>query len=233
MTDRLSGPGGSEPPAADDELRPLTTFRRVVARKMAEAWRTIPAVTLHRSVPFARLLAARERLADPTGRKPAVDVLLAIFVGRALAEHPLLNGSWREDERAVLVHPQRHVAIAVDTPLGLSAVVLREVDRRSVEELDAELVAMVERARAGRSLLADLADATFTITNLGGLGVDAFNPIITPPQSAVLGVGAVQPEPAAERPATLSLTFDHRVVDGADAARFLARVAELVSEAAV
>ena len=233
MTDQPVARGGSAAPAPEGELRPLSTFRRVVARKMAEAWRTIPAVTLHRSVPFARLLTARERLADPTGRKPAIDVLLAIFVGRALAEHPLLNGSWREEERAVLVHPGRNVAIAADTPQGLSAVVLREADRRPVGELDADLVAMVERARAGRSLLVDLAEATFTITNLGGLGVEAFNPIITPPQSAVLGVGAVRPDPPDQRPATLSLTFDHRVVDGADAARFLARLAELVSEAAV
>lgn len=233
MTDKSAARGESTSPAPEGELRPLTTFRRVVARKMSEAWRTIPAVTLQRSVPFARLLAARERLAGPTGRKPAIDALLASLAGRALAEHSLLNGSWREEERAVLVHPQRNVAIAVDTPQGLSAVVLREADRRSIEELDADLVAMVERARAGRSLLADLADATFTITNLGGLGVEAFSPIITPPQCAVLGVGAVRPDPLDQRPATLSLTFDHRVVDGADAARFLARLVELVGDAAV
>jgi len=222
--------GATATPPDEGELRPLSSIRRVVARKMAEAWRTIPAVTLQRSAPFAALLAARDRLADPTGRKPAVDALLASLVGRALAEHELLNGSWREEERAVLVNPRRNVAVAVDTPGGLMAVVLQDADRRPVADLDADLVAMVERARAGRSRQPDLAGATFTITNLGGLGIDSFNPIVTPPQAAVLGVGAVRPSPIDDRPATLGLTFDHRVVDGADAARFLARLVELLRD---
>ncbi len=93
---------------------------------------------------------------------------------------------------------------------------------RTPAELDAQLGEMVTRALAGRVLPDDVSGATFTITNLGGLGIDAFTPIITPPQAAVLGVGAARPWRG--RPATLSLTFDHRIVDGADAARFLADV---------
>jgi pyruvate dehydrogenase E2 component (dihydrolipoamide acetyltransferase) len=213
-----------------EDLRRLSPIRRVVARKMTEAWLSIPAVTLHRTLPFGGLLATRERL-GAGGRKPALDVLMAILVARTLSEFDLLNGSWREDARAVLVHPDRNIAIAVDTPLGLSAVVLRDVDRRSPIELDADLVEMVGRARDGRSVPGDVADATFTITNLGGLGIEFFNPIITPPQSGVLGIGAIRREPADERPAAVSLTFDHRVVDGADAARFLGRLAELAGEA--
>jgi pyruvate dehydrogenase E2 component (dihydrolipoamide acetyltransferase) len=198
---------------------------------MTEAWRTIPAATLYRTVPFASLLAARERLAGSSRQKPSLDVLITILAARTLAELDLLNGSWLEEERAVLVHPQRNVAIAVDTPHGLTAIVLRDADGRSVSELDAEFVTMLERARAGRSFLADVADATFTITNVGGLGVEWFNPIITPPQSGVLGVGAIRPTPRRERPAILALTFDHRVADGADAARFLRRLAERITEA--
>jgi pyruvate dehydrogenase E2 component (dihydrolipoamide acetyltransferase) len=153
-----------------------------------------------------------------------------MVVGRALARHELLNGSFVEERQAVLVHSHRNVAVAVDTPRGLTAVVLRDADRRAPGDLDRDLIAMVDRARAGRSLPADLVDATFTITNLGAFGVEMFSPIITPPQSAVLGLGAIRPiMPTGDRSATLSLTFDHRVLDGADAARFLGTVAELVA----
>jgi pyruvate dehydrogenase E2 component (dihydrolipoamide acetyltransferase) len=230
-TPSRDNPGPPVSPVPGEDLRRLSPIRRVVARKMTEAWLTIPAVTLHRPLPLASVLAARDRLAAG-GRKPALDILMAILVARALAEYDLLNGSWREDARAVVVHPTRNIAIAVDTPLGLTAVVLREADQRTPAELGGALVDMVARARDGRSLPGDVADATFTITNLGGLGIESFTPIITPPQSAVLGIGAIRPEPAAERPAAVSLTFDHRVVDGADAARFLGRLADLAREAA-
>jgi pyruvate dehydrogenase E2 component (dihydrolipoamide acetyltransferase) len=210
------------------DLRPLSPVRRVVARRMTEAWQTIPAVTLQRSVAFGALLELRGRLADGE-RKPAIDTLLARIVALALTEHDRLNGSWREESRAVLVHPERNVAIAVDTPRGLTIVVLGRADARTIPDLDADLRAMVLRARDGRSLPADVEGATFTITNLGALGVEAFNPIITPPQCAVLGVGALHATAAGSDQVTLSLTFDHRVVDGADAARFLARVVELIA----
>jgi pyruvate/2-oxoglutarate dehydrogenase complex dihydrolipoamide acyltransferase (E2) component len=198
---------------------------------MSEAWGTIPAVTLHRVAPFAAVMEKRERLAGLSGRRPSVDALAAILVARTLAEFEYLNASYIEAERAVLIHPHRNVAVAVDTPQGLTAVVLRDADRQSVTDADTELAAMVERARGRRSLLEDLAEGTFTITNLGSFGVDAFTPIITPPQAAVLGIGAARPLPAEERPATLSLTFDHRVVDGSYAARFLARLADRLGEA--
>jgi pyruvate dehydrogenase E2 component (dihydrolipoamide acetyltransferase) len=191
---------------------------------MAEAWRTIPAVTLHRSVSFGPLLGVRESLAIELGRKPAVDVILARLVAITLTSHPLLSGSWRGEAQAVFLPAQRNVAIAVDTPGGLTIVVLRDADERTIPDLDADLRAMLERARAGRARPADVAGATFTITNLGALGVEQFDPIITPPQAGVLGVGAVRGSGAA-REATLSLTFDHRVVDGADGARFLADLA--------
>ncbi|MGD0863910.1 MAG: 2-oxo acid dehydrogenase subunit E2 [Candidatus Limnocylindrales bacterium] len=214
----------------EGDVRPLSSVRRVVARRMSEAWATIPAVTLHRSVPLAPLLRARERFIGEEGRHPALDALLAILVARTLGEFELLNGSYLVGQRAVLVHPRRNIGVAVDTPYGLTAVVLREADRHSPDEADSQLVEMVQRARTQRSRRADLAEATFTITNLGSLDVEAFTPIITPPQAAVLGVGAARPSPPNERPATLSLTFDHRVVDGAYAARFLARLAQRLTE---
>ena len=212
-----------ETPDADaPDLRPLTRIRRVVAKRMTQAAQTIPAVTIHRDAPYAALLQRRRELAVPPGRGPAIDAMLAVVVARALAKHDLLNGSWVEDPPAVRVHPGRHIAIAVDTSQGLVAVVLRDADTTPIEDLDRQLGEMVGRARAGKLSLEDVADATFTITNLGGLGVTSFTPMITPPQAAVLGVGAVAAD--GDRRGTLSLTFDHRIVDGADAARFLADV---------
>jgi pyruvate/2-oxoglutarate dehydrogenase complex dihydrolipoamide acyltransferase (E2) component len=215
--------------AADGSLRSLSPVRRVVARRMAEAWRTIPAVTLHRTATFDALLGLRERSAEH-GRRPTIDAILAKAVALGLVDHELLNGSWVEDRRAVLVHPSRNVAVAVDTPRGLSAVVLRGADARSIEDLDEDLRSMVDRAREGRSTPGDLAGATFTITNLGALGVESFNPIITPPQSGVLGIGAAALSGSGGRRAVLSLTFDHRVADGADAARCLGRIVALIEE---
>jgi len=211
---------GSE--AQTEDIRPLTMIRRVVARKMTQAAQTIPAVTLHRDAAFARLLHERTELGAAAGHRLRLDAILAAIVGRALVRHELLNGSWVETPPAVLVHPERNVAIAVDTPVGLVAVCLRDADVRAPAELDSQLGDMVARALAARVLPDDVSGATFTITNLGSLGIDAFTPIVTPPQAAVLGVGAARGVEG--RPATLSLTFDHRIVDGADAARFLADV---------
>jgi len=158
--------------------------------------------------------------------------MIARAAAITLTQFDLLNGVFDEAAAAVRVLPERHVAVAIDTDRGLTAVVLRGADRRDELDLSAALTELVERARAGRSRTDDLAGATFTITNLGGLGIDAFTPIIVPPQVAILGIGRFR---ADERtaPATLSLTFDHRVVDGAYAARFLARLVECLADPSV
>lgn len=216
----------SSSPAPGD-VRPLSPTRRVVARKMAESARTIPAVTLHRSVLLAGLLDRRRRLAEATGASPSLDALIARGVAVALAEFDLLNSVFDEEALAVRVVAERHIAVAVDTDRGLTAVVLRAPDTLDDVEASAALAELVARARAGRSRIDDLTGATFTITNLGAFGIDAFSPIIVPPQVAILGIGRFDKgQPGA--PATLSLSFDHRVVDGAYAARFLARLVEIM-----
>lgn len=223
---------GSEPPEPVDEIRPVTGIRKVVARRMAEAWRTIPAVTLNRTLPMGPLLELRTAHANATGTKLSLDAVLAGCVARALAGTPILNGSWLEAEQAVAVHPHRNIAVAVDTPSGLTVVVLRDADTKTPGALTAELIEMVGRARDRRSLPADVADATFTITNLGSLGIDTFSPIITLPQAAVLGIGRIAGPEVEGRPAHVSLTFDHRVADGADAARFLLALVDRIEEVA-
>ncbi len=126
---------------------------------------------------------------------------------------------------SVVLADRFDIGVAVDAPAGLTVVVLRSADERQAADLAEELGALVERARAGRSRVEDLTGARFTITNLGGFGIDAFTPIVPAPQAAILGVGAYD-RAAPDPRATLSLTFDHRVVDGAYAARFLARLAD-------
>lgn len=214
------------------DARPLSATRRVVARKMAESARTIPAVTLHRSAPMAGLLARRRRLSELTGMPISIDAMLARAAAVTLAEFDLLNSVFDEDAFTVRVLPARNIAVAVDTDRGLTAVVLREPDRRDDAASSRLLGELVARAREGRSRIEDVSDATFTVTNLGGFGIDAFTPIVVPPQVAILGIGrfaAAEPD----APATLSLTFDHRVVDGAYAARFLARLVDHLDDASV
>jgi pyruvate dehydrogenase E2 component (dihydrolipoamide acetyltransferase) len=192
---------------------------------MAESARTIPAVTLHRSVQLRGLLDRRRRLAETTGTSPVLDAMIARAVGATLAEFDLLNAVFDDDALAVRVLRERDIAVAVDTDRGLTAVVLRAPDTLDDLGASAALGELVARARAGRSRIDDLTGATFTITNLGAFGIDAFSPIIVPPQVAILGVGRFDTGQASA-PATMSLSFDHRVVDGAYAARFLARLVE-------
>lgn len=215
------------PPCDAVDVRPLSGTRRVVARRMAESARSIPAVTLHRRVDVEQVLAFRDRIGGATGRRPIIDALLAHVTGRALADYDLLNGRWDEEDVAVAIMPRRNVAVAIDTPRGLTTVVLPDADSRDPIDLDRELAALVERALAHRSRPEDVQGATFTLTNLGQLGVDAFTPMITPGQAGILGIGAIAGEHGS-RSASISLSFDHRICDGAYAARFLGRLSELL-----
>jgi pyruvate dehydrogenase E2 component (dihydrolipoamide acetyltransferase) len=158
------------------------------------------------------------------------------IVALGLAEHPALNASLTET--GIVRHSNVHVAIAVDTPRGLVAPVVHDAGARSVASIARESARLIGDAHGGASRPADLAGATFTITNLGMFEIDAFTPMVNLPQCAILGLGRIVARPvvvdeAAEqvgvrRMLSLSLTFDHRLVDGAPAARFLQRVKHLV-----
>jgi pyruvate dehydrogenase E2 component (dihydrolipoamide acetyltransferase) len=144
----------------------------------------------------------------------------------SLRSHPLLQAQWREE--GLFVPAGIAVAIAVDTEAGLLVPVIREADRLTLRQIAAQSRALVAQARAGQLTADQMRDATFTITNLGSYGIDAFTPILHLPQCAVLGIGRIVREPAVHLDQivprdvlTLSLTFDHRVVDGAPAAQFL------------
>jgi pyruvate dehydrogenase E2 component (dihydrolipoamide acetyltransferase) len=196
-------------------------------------------VTLTMEVDATDLVQVRERLkaslADELGFNVGYNDLLIKLVARALCEFPYMNA--RLDGDVIRHLDDVHVALAVDTDRGLLVPVVRHVDRKGLRDVARDLRRIVEQTRAGTALPDDLSGSTFTITNLGMFEVDAFTPIINLPEAAILGVGRIKDRPAvvngeivARKRMWLSLTFDHRLVDGAPAARFLQRVKQYIEE---
>jgi len=211
------------------ERRPLNRLRAATARAMA-ASAAIPQFTLDRRARADALLEVREQR-RAAGREGSVSDLVCAAVVRALGEHPGLNVSFDGD--ALIHHPVVNVGLAMALDDGLVVACVRDAQARSVAELAAERRRLDAAGRAGRLKPQDLMDATFTITNLGPFGVERFRALVPPPQAAILALGAVRPAlvPGSEPPRwgralALSLTCDHRAVDGAPAARFLATVVE-------
>lgn len=218
------------------ERQPLSRIRQLTRDRMVESARQAAPVTLTTEADASELRQIRRELAaDGKSIVPSYNDLLVKLVAAALAEHPALNASIEGDE--ILLRSAINIAVAVDSERGLLAPVIRGADRLSLLELAAISADLIERSRAGSVTSDELGGGTFTITNLGMYDIDAFTPIINLPQCAILGVGRIVPrqvvlDAEAERLAirhmmSLSLTFDHRVVDGAPAARFLQRVKQL------
>jgi pyruvate dehydrogenase E2 component (dihydrolipoamide acetyltransferase) len=197
------------------------------------------AVTLTTEADATALVALRDQIRsvfEPRGRQaPSYNDLLIKLSARALLQHPALNATWQED--TILLWRSVHIGLAVEAPDGLVVPVVRDAHLRSIAEIAQSTRDLVARALA-RSLKAEeMQGGTFTITNLGMYGIDAFTPIINLPQSAILGVGRIVARPAVvndqvvpRKLMALSLSFDHRVTDGAAAARFLNLVREYVEE---
>jgi pyruvate dehydrogenase E2 component (dihydrolipoyllysine-residue acetyltransferase) len=209
------------------KTEPLSPMRKTIARRMTASLQTMAQLTLTSEADVTALVALREKL------KPQYDVsytdLIVKAVALALGAHPRLNARLVGDELQLLSAVNVGLAVAVDE--GLIVPVIREVNKKSVREIASETKTLAERARAGKLTEAEMSGGTFSVTNLGMYEIDAFTPIINPPQVAILGVGRIV-EKAARRDGelqwrqmlTLSLTFDHRAVDGAPAAAFLQTV---------
>jgi pyruvate/2-oxoglutarate dehydrogenase complex dihydrolipoamide acyltransferase (E2) component len=228
----------SPPAPAEPQRVPLSATRRTIARRLqANQQVTIP-VTLTRDVDATELVALRERLLrDLAGQdvRPTYTDFLASIVARCLQRHPSFNATF--DGEQLELHEAVHLALAVDTERGLLAPVLRDVERQGLVSLARQRGALVQRALAGALTPEDMAGGTFTLTNLGSLGIDAFTPLLNPPQIAILGLGRIRAvagpigDTIGLRQAMfLSLTFDHRAVDGAPAARLLGDIAGLVEQ---
>ncbi len=220
-------------PAAEASKKPMTTVQRRIAEHMSRSARSVARVGLTLEADVTALIAWRKWL-ETRVTKVSYNVLLAKLVATVLGEFPYMNVQLADDD-AILEMADINVGIAVDAKHGLLVPVLHEADSREVTELQEEYAALTERALQGKSTLQDLEGGTFTITNLGSLEIEQFMPIINVPECAILGIGAIVKKPVVIgdlieiRPMmTLTLAFDHRLVDGAAAARFLQRLKHLV-----
>jgi len=215
-------------PAAHGRELPVTVLRRTIAERMMQSRRDTAPVTLTCRCDATQLVTTRRVLkAAGVGAVPSYTDIVAKAVADVLPRHPLMAARWERDR--IVLPEALHIGIAVDTEHGLLVPVVRDVARRSLLDVAARSRELIEAARARRIRPDDLQGGCFTLTNLGGFGIEAFTPIINPPETAVLGLGAILREPVVREDdtlgvrdqMTLSLTFDHRVVDGAPAARFL------------
>ncbi|WIG61890.1 MAG: Dihydrolipoamide acetyltransferase component of pyruvate dehydrogenase complex [Ktedonobacterales bacterium] len=214
----------------------MSTTWRLMAERTTQSWTTIPHFFLAREVDAGQLVAWRERAAQQATEKITFSDLLIKIVAEALRRHPRLNASWTDGN--IRLNDEVNIGLAVAVEDGLIVPVIHQADDLTLNGIARRRTDLVSRAQVGKLRLRDLQDGTFTISNLGMYGIDAFNAIINAPQVAILAVGRVADrivpvngQPTVRSMLTLTLSCDHRVVDGARGAQFLATVAELIEGA--
>jgi len=235
--DGAPAPASLPTPAEEIEVVMMTSIRKTIARRLTEA----PVFQLGVSIDMTEALHLREQLVARLAEgdvKPTINDLLTRFVGVALLRHRAVNATFTGDE--IHRHPGAHVGIAVAAPNGLVVPVIRDADRRNVQEIARARADLVGRARDGKLTLQDMEGGTFTISNLGMFGVEQFVAVINPPQVAILAVGAVKQTPVVVDGEVdvaplmhVTLTCDHRAIDGADGAEFLRTLVALVEQPAL
>ena len=225
----------SEAPAAGSRVK-MTAMRLAIARRLVESKQSIPHYRLEATIHAGRLVQERRELAA-AGTKVSINDLIVGACAKALQRHPVLNAHCVGDE--VITFADADVCVAVATDQGLLTPVVRQAQLKSAAEIAAATTDLAVRARAGTLRREEITGGTFTVSNLGMYGLDRFDAIINPPQVAILAVGAVREAVIVEggRPAvgavlTLTLSCDHRVVDGAEGAKFLATLKLLLEQAA-
>jgi pyruvate dehydrogenase E2 component (dihydrolipoamide acetyltransferase) len=226
---------------ATPESIPLAGMRKVIFDRMGQSWREAARVTMFADADMTELVRLRQAKAAEWERrfgiKPSYSDLIHLAVARALREEPRIN--CRLDGQTVRIRREVNLSFAVDLGEGLVAVVIKGADKKPLGDLAKAARDLAERARANKLSQDDMADGTFTVTNLGGLGVESFTPIINQPQAGILGIGKILEKPVViaggihvRSMMTLSIVFDHRLLDGAPAAKFLAKVKALLEEPA-
>jgi pyruvate dehydrogenase E2 component (dihydrolipoamide acetyltransferase) len=221
------------------EVRPMSGIRRKTAEQLTVAWRA-PHVTQHDRADVTDLeafRAAHARRVEAAGGKLTVTAILIRVAATAVGRFPQFASSVDMAREAIVYKKYVHVGVAVDTPNGLLVPVIRDADRKTITEIAVELAALSQRARDRKLSLEDMAGGVFTITNLGGIGGTSFTPVVNQPEVAILGVSRSAIEPvwrdgqfAPRQMLPLSLSYDHRAIDGADAARFLRFVVEALEQ---
>lgn len=219
---------------------PLSRFGQVAARNLTAAHQAIPAVTHHDRADMRAVEALRQSLTDEAAARGVKLTALAFQVkalALALGEFPRFNASLSSDGKRLTLKRYVHIGIAVETPHGLTVPVLRDADRQGVWEIAAAIADLAGRAQAQKVRPEESGGASISITNLGGIGGTGFTPLVNPPELAILGIARTETVPvwdgAAFQPvpmAPLALSYDHRAINGADAARFLARHAALIAD---
>jgi pyruvate dehydrogenase E2 component (dihydrolipoamide acetyltransferase) len=225
------------PPIVAGQHQPATRLRKTLAQRMLAGVQQTAPVTLTTKVDATALVAWRTHRKEHAGGRivPSYNDMLVKFATLALVEVPELNACWYRD--GIHLYDSIHMVIAVDTDAGLMAPVISDAQKLTIDEIATQSRTLIEQARAGSLTRTQLQGGTFTITNLGMFDIDAFTPVINLPQAAILGVGRIVREPVVRGDAivigetlTLSLTFDHRVIDGAPAARWLQRLSQLIQQ---
>jgi pyruvate dehydrogenase E2 component (dihydrolipoamide acetyltransferase) len=232
---RSAAPVISATPSVGENLQviPMTPMRKTIAARMNESNLTKPCAALTLTADAEALLALRGQY-KKKGIKISVDAMLARIAAAALLKHPNINTVLEGDN--ILVKRDVNVGIAVDTPKGLTVAVVKNTDQKTLAKIAEDLSRMTDAAKESRLTGDELSGGTFTITNLGMFGIEQFTPIINPPECCILSVGAVKREfvpdedglPVVRSRFQMTLVFDHRMVDGAPAAKFLRDLKELV-----
>lgn len=212
----------------------LTNFQKVVARRLAKSWTEVPHVTHHDSVDVTEMDAFRRSFAS--GEKVSPLIFLIKALATALGEFPSFNASLADDGKTLFLKDYVNIGVAVDGPLGLLVPVLHDVNTKQIVTLNEELAQLSAQARDKGLPMSAMSGGCMTITSLGGIGGTAFSPIINQPEVAILGVTRTRMAPVWDGTAfqprlmmPLSLSYDHRVINGADAARFVCRIGELLA----
>ncbi|MYF80349.1 MAG: hypothetical protein F4177_00965, partial [Chloroflexi bacterium] len=224
------------------ERVPMSRLRRTIKRNMATSWHEVPHVTLFHSADVTELEQVRRDFrahAEEAGGRLTITAILLKITAAALKEHPNVNSSIDAENDELILKSYVNIGVAVDTPRGLVVPVIRDVDSKNIIEISVELTDISERARSGDLGLQDFRGSSFTVTNLGGLGTGHFTPIIHHPNTAILGIGRADRRPVWSEARhdweprsilPLSFTFDHRVMDGADGARFMTWIADVIRQ---
>jgi pyruvate dehydrogenase E2 component (dihydrolipoamide acetyltransferase) len=213
----------------------LAGKRKATAERLMYGFHTTVPVTITMEARMEAVLEQRKQLHSQTGEEISITAYVVKAAAKALEDHQIINSSLEGDE--LRIYGDINVAVAINTPDGLVAPVIPQTNRRSLSEVSRDIRELTERAVQNKLTVSDLTGGTFTVSNLGGYGVDLFAPVINPPQCAILGFGRTSERPIvvekqvrAASVTTLSLVFDHRIVDGVPAAQYLQLVKELLED---
>jgi pyruvate dehydrogenase E2 component (dihydrolipoamide acetyltransferase) len=220
----------------DVETQELSRLQKTVSRRMAESKATAPDYVLHMQVDMTLCVELRKRLEEVEDPAPSFNDMIVKAAANALREHPRVNGAYRDGQFELYSNVNVGIAVAAQDTLVVPTIF--EADKKSLGEIARQARGLIEKVRDGKITPPEVSGGTFTVSNLGMYGVDAFSAVINPPQAAILTVGSLKKRPVVDEDGrvvardtlTLSMVSDHRILYGADAAKFLARVRELLEQ---